>query len=148
MGQLRCHQVILALLAMGGCARAQTPAAPVIEVRLLDGFGAFEVVNRGAAVSLESAVVVEQQSSGAWKKIPVTNFYLIARCQTGFKQKCVSFAGGATLKPVPWRGWHCYSQCPSSCRVDGPAPPGTYRFVVTTCDGRHRFESKPFAKTQ
>jgi hypothetical protein len=40
----------------------------------------------------------------------------------------------------------CSSQCPGPCRLDGPAPRGTYRFVVASCDGKQVFESGSFKR--
>lgn len=148
MGFLRRYQVIAflpSLLLLAGCAAAQ-PSGANVEVRLLDAFGAFEVVNRGPAVSLASEIGIEQKADSGWIAIPVTNFYLVAACDSPAKGKCSELAVGANLKPMPWRGWHCYSQCPSSCRLDSAVPAGTYRFVVMSCDRKQRFESKPFLK--
>jgi hypothetical protein len=140
---------------LAACAGAMIVAAdvhpaedPTVEVKLSEGFGAFQVVNHGPPISLSSAVEVEQQAGGLWKDARVTNLFLIPQCDSGAAPRCVSLPKGATLKPVPWRGNYCYSQCPVSCDLDGPLPAGTYRFVVATCDGKHRFASAPFEKRQ
>jgi hypothetical protein len=148
MAQLRRNQMILAAFAGAILAAAAVQPAqdPAVEVKLSDGFGAFQVVNHGPPISLSSSVEVEQQVNGLWKNARVTNLYLISKCASVSVPKCVPLATGATLQPVPWRGSYCYSQCPVSCDLDGPLPPGTYRFVVATCDGKHHFASPPFEK--
>lgn len=127
-------------------ADAHPSQAPAIEVKLSGGFGAFQIVNHGPLLRLSSAVEVEQRTDGVWKSARVANLLLIPKCESGAAPECVSLSTGATLQPVPWRGNYCYSQCPVSCDLDGPLPAGTYRFVVTTCDGKQRFASPAFEK--
>jgi hypothetical protein len=148
MEQLRRYALIAA--ACAGAAFLMPAAQPAgdgaVEVQLLGNFGAFQVVNHGAAIQLGSLVKVEAKVHGEWKDSLVANLYLIPKCASGAAPKCLSLAAGQTLQPVPWRGNYCYSQCPEPCDLDGPVPPGSYRFVVSTCDRKRQFVSAPFEK--
>jgi hypothetical protein len=91
-------------------------------------------------------VVVEQQLDGKWEKVPVTNLELRDVCHPSPPPRCIELGAGSTLNPVPWNGNFCFSQCPSSCRLDGPAPAGTYRFVIASCYSEQMYASPPFEK--
>ncbi len=119
-------------------------SSPVIE--LSPSFGAFSVTNPGAAASLASAVKVQRLADGKWVDANVTNLYLIETCGAAPPPVCRKLAPKEKVKALPWTGRFCASQCPGSCRLDGPAPPGTYRFVVKSCDGKETFVSPEFKK--
>jgi len=137
--------VLAAAGLTGGLQPAQTAA---VEVNLSDQFGSFRVVNTGPGISLKSEVEVERQVDGKWQNARVSNLLLVRSCQEKAAQKCIQLAARATLQPPPWRGTYCYSQCPISCDLDGPLPAGTYRFAITSCDGKHRFLSASFQKKE
>jgi len=145
MGRLRCH-TLGATVCAGVVLAAAAASGPEMQIELTGKFGEFRLVNRGAALQLSSAVTVEQKVNGEWKDAPVTNFYLIPSCTQGPVPDCVSLAAKASLRPVPWRGNYCSSQCPANCNLDGPVPPGTYRYVVTSCDHKQRFVSAAFER--
>ncbi len=149
MGKLRCetlrsggYVVLLATLVFPvGCAKATG-----VLVELGRNFGEFSVVNRGSTISLNSAVTVEQKVNGKWVRASVTNLYLRETCGAQ-PQPCRRLEHNDRITAVQWTGKFCSSQCPVPCRLDGPAPPGTYRFVVTSCDGKDTFASPEFKKT-
>jgi hypothetical protein len=125
---------------------AQPAREPAVEVLLPGPFGAFQVVNHDVSIRLGTAVKVEQQVRGEWGDAAVTNLFLIHECTSAPVPKCVSLPARSTLQPVSWRGNYCYSQCPASCNLDGPVPPGVYRFVVSTCDRKRQFVSPAFER--
>jgi len=139
---------MLAVCAVAGLliASAQAAGKPALEVLLPGPFGALQVVNHGESIRLSTVVRVEQQVGADWKDTSVTNLFLIHECTTAPAPKCVSLSAGATLEPVSWRGNYCYAQCPVPCDLDGPVPPGVYRFVVSSCDHKHKFVSPMFEK--
>ena len=48
------------------------------------------------------------------------------------------------LRPVPWTGMSCSSQCNHACDKNRWFGGGRFRFVVTSCDGKSRFEGPIF----
>lgn len=149
MDRLRCNGIMASMCAVllatviipVRCAKA---SAVVIE--LGGGFGEFSVVNRGEAISLNSAVAVRQLVTGEWEDALVTNLYLREACRAVRPPRCRELGPDEEIKAVRWTGNFCSSQCPGPCRLDGPAPPGTYRFAVTSCDGKETFVSPEFRK--
>ncbi len=145
MGKLRHHAI--AVLACAAVALSTVAAAgQVVEIEVSKTFGEIQLVNRGAAIQLSSEVKVEQMVDGKWQQTPVANLYLISSCTQSPAPACVLLAANASLRPVPWRGNYCSSQCMANCNLDGPVPPGTYRYVVTSCDRKRRFYSAAFEK--
>ncbi len=149
MDQLRCNGIIASVCAASlamviipmNCAKA---SAVVIE--LGGGFGEFSVVNRGEAISLNSAVAVRQLVNGEWVRAPVTNLYLREACGAARPPRCRVLGPNEEIKAVRWTGSYCSSQCPGPCRLDGPAFFGTYQFAATSCDGKETFVSPEFRK--
>jgi hypothetical protein len=145
MGQLRRHTI-----AAAACAAvilvASAASAQTVDIELPGKFGEFRVVNRGTAIRLNSAVKVQRKVGSGWEDAEVSNLYLIPACQANAVPGCVSLAAKASLQPVAWRGNYCSAQCMSNCNLDGPVPPGTYRYVVTSCDHKHQFVSAAFEK--
>lgn len=109
-------------------------------------FGEFRVVNIGDVVRLRSAVLVERQLGEQWQGVPVSNLELRETCLGAPSPPCVEIGAKKTLRPVPWTGNFCSSQCPNPCRLDGSAPPGRYRFLVVSCQGDQTYASSPFEK--
>jgi hypothetical protein len=116
-----------------------------VAIELPGKFGEFRLVNRGPAIELSRVVKVQQRVGGEWRDTPVTNLYLTPSCASHVPE-CVSLGAKASLQPVPWSGNYCSSQCPANCNLDGPVPPGIYRYVATSCDRKHRMVSGAFEK--
>jgi hypothetical protein len=151
MGQLRCN----ALNTAGYAVLVLTLVSPLgganvsgVKVELGAGFGEFSVSNQGPAISLNSIVVVERKENEKWVRASVTSLHLREVCGATKLPRCREVKPNEKINAVPWTGKFCSSQCPSHCRLDGPAPPGSYRFVVTRCDGRETFSSPEFEKKQ
>ena len=111
--------------------------AQSVSVRNLTPPGAFEVVNEsGGEVSLSSRVQVHSHYKGAWQN-EEADLHLVHSCDLDPLQipACVTLHAGEHLRPPPWNGFSCSSQCPSSCRGNIVLPPGTFRFVVAPCSG-------------
>jgi len=119
-------------------------SGPVIELGA--GFGEFSVRTLGDAVSLNTSVAIEQKTNGKWARVNVTNLYLRESCDASQPPQCRRLEANSKVTAVRWRGNFCWSQCPAHCRLDGPAPPGTYRFVVTSCNGKQMIASPEFEK--
>ena len=115
-----------------------------ITVRNLDPPEAVVVENDGPALSLSSKLAVERKSDGRWITANVF-FELTERCGAGQAPlDCVVIASGGSIKPVPWNGYTCTGQCPRPCRSNHYAGPGEFRFVVYTCDRKHRYVGAAF----
>ena len=122
-----------ALLACAGSAEETT-----VVVRNLSSPGSFEVENRGPAVDLAWQVTVERHWNGQWTD-EVTDLTLIEKCGQPPPPACVRLAHAAKLRPVGWNGLTCGSQCAATCRANIYLGPGRFRFVVSSCDGQHKF---------
>jgi hypothetical protein len=149
MGQLRRNALstagyaVLLLTLVSALARAH---ASEVKVELGAGFGEFSVSNQGSAIALNSTVVVERKENEKWVRASVTNLRLREVCAA--TKRCREVKPHEKISAVPWTGKFCSSQCPSHCRLDGHAPAGIYRFVVTRCDGTETFSSPEFEKKQ
>jgi hypothetical protein len=124
---------------------ATDPARPPeVVVRNLEKAGAVAVENHGAAIRLRHRLVVEQLFDGTWHD---TGAYvdLVEACdERGSAETCRELRSGATLTMVPWDGTACDGQCPRPCRSNSYLGPGTFRFVVESCDRKQRFAGAPF----
>jgi hypothetical protein len=151
MGQLRCNALniagyaVLVLTMMSPLSRGESSG---VNVELGSGFGEFSVSNQGPTISLSSTVVVERKENEKWVRAGVTNLHLREACETTKVPHCRELKPNEKISAVRWTGKFCSSQCPSHCRLDGPAPPGIYRFVVTSCNGKESFSSPEFEKKQ
>jgi hypothetical protein len=120
--------------------RAQT----AITIRSLDKPGAEIVENHGQSQTVRVHVEVEQRDGEKWKDTG-TNVKLVERCtEAEADQTCRNLPAGARLTVAPWNGMDVGGQCPESHSIDENIGPGTFRFVVTSCDGKDRFEGDPF----
>ena len=165
MTGLRRHALILASVCVIFAVAAQPTGNAPIEFRLVQSAGpvkiggpvtlcrshTFQLVNLGPSIELKSNVTIERQVSGRWNDAGIKNFFLVETCPSSEDwpsentiPRCVSLAAGAVLQPAPWRGFSCDSQCPTSCDSNVAFPPGTYRFVVESCDGQRQIVSPPF----
>lgn len=103
------------------------------------------VENRGdAPVELATALVVERQADDSFATVEeIQGVALRYDCESEVPE-CITLVPGAALHPPPWTGDIGDAQC--ACEECGPAPAGTYRFVVTTCGGGHRVPSPSFSR--
>jgi len=98
-------------------------------------------VLRGRA-RLASTLGVEREVDGHFVAVTgIAGLTLRSDCQTPAPE-CVALVAGAELRPPPWLGTLGDAQC--ICTRCGPAQAGTYRFVVSSCDGRQRAETERF----
>lgn len=169
MGRLRCSSLMIVAL---GCSRTESAggagpgqgavssaagapsvaaaaeASPQdVSVELGNAFGELRIMNHGATRRLRSTIGVEQRAGELWEALPITRLLLRPSCDVlhGYPE-CISLDPGAAMTVAPWTGRLCMAQCPTSCRLDGEAPEGVYRFVVTDCEGAQRFLSREFDK--
>jgi len=149
MARLRCKDImasVCAVLLATVILPVRCAKASAVVIELGGGFGEFSVANRGEAISLNSAVAVQQLVNGEWVHVPVTNLYLREACRAVRPPRCRELGPDEEIKAVRWTGNFCSSQCPGPCRLDGSAPLGTYQFAVTSCDGKETFVSPEFRK--
>jgi hypothetical protein len=100
------------------------------------------IANHGTAdVRLRSSVTVEVESGGTFAAAPSSSTLTLRYDCSHEPEDCVTLAPGAELLPPSWLGTWGDMQC--VCTRCGPVEPGSYRLVVTTCDGAHRIESNP-----
>jgi hypothetical protein len=93
-------------------------------------------------VALGAEVVVEVLRGDAF--VPVDEMGALTlrpSCETT-APPCTTLVPGAELFPPDWLGTFGDAQC--ACEECWPAPAGTYRIAVTSCDGRRRYLSPPF----
>lgn len=127
-------------LSIGGAHAAD------VQVVLGSNFGDFSVVNHGNPTSLKSNVEVQQLVGGAWQNRGVQELHVMSACPADDKPapSCRSIGHDEAVVAVPWTGHVCYSQCPRSCFGEGKALPGTYRYVIKSCDQHRTFMSPAF----
>ena len=146
MGKLRREATIKILsvtLIAGIVLAAPEATAQSISLRNLPQAGAFEVVNGGAEASLSSKVQVQRLTEGRWEN-EVTDLELVRTCNAPTTSDCITLNPGETLRPPPWNGLSCASQCAASCRGNMSLPPGTFRFVISACSGDSTIYGPPF----
>lgn len=119
------------------------PTLSFVVAAAADGV-ALSISNHGTAdVQLRSRVLVEVESGGTFAAAPSTSALSLRYDCAHEAEECVTLAPGAELLPPSWLGTWGDMQC--VCTRCGPVEPGTYRLVVTTCDGAHRVESNALA---
>lgn len=118
-------------------------AGPSVEVQ--NGPNGSVEIRATGPVDLASELMVEGQlADGSFASVPQLDLD---------SMKLVSFCGQRVgtcvrvdergLRPVPWTGMSCQSQCNFTC--DGNIRlSGRFRYVVTTCDGKQRFVGPVF----
>jgi len=126
-------------------AQLSVPASgPAVEVRNGPSPGSVEI-RATEAVDLAPELMVEQQrNDGTFELLiglDVDSMKLVTSCDQHVG-RCVR-VDERGLRPVPWTGMSCSSQCNHICRSNVPRS-GRFRFVVTTCDGRQRFVGPVF----
>jgi hypothetical protein len=118
--------------------------APRVIVRGEPGEGrsvAIAIENHAEApVSLARAIAVEERSGGSWRVVETAGLSLRSTCDAEAPE-CLTLQPGAELYPPEWLGTRGDAQC--ICTRCVPVESGSYRFVVTTCEGA-RIEGEPF----
>jgi len=118
-------------------------AGPAIVVRNLDTPGALVIENHGPTAMLRDRFAVESQHEGTWEDTGI-DLELSGQRPRGQQETCEELRAGAGLRPARWSGWTCGGQFTQPCRQTAYIGPGTFRFVVSSCDGKHRWEGPPF----
>jgi|GEM_PF-1442000 len=126
---MKIFAIAVTFLLVVGNAHAQN-----VSVHNLTPPGSFEVVNEGGEISLLSRVQVQRLFNGAWHN-ESTDVRLVRSCDSSQIPNCITLHSGERLQPPPWNGYSCSSQCSASCRANVVSPPGTFRFLVTSCSG-------------
>ena len=105
---------------------------------------ALSIANHGSVgASLSAHVIVEVEHAGTFAAAPATSALTLRYDCAHEADACVTLAPGAELLPPEWLGTSGDMQC--ACERCVPVEPGSYRLVVTSCDGAHRVESNTFA---
>ncbi|WP_315826630.1 MULTISPECIES: hypothetical protein [unclassified Bradyrhizobium] len=123
---------------------ADAPASAAVEIRNGPTPGALELRVHGT-VELSPELIVEQQrDDGSFKRVTYLDrdtIRLVASCDQR-PGTCVTIDERG-LRPAPWSGMSCSSQCNRRCDRNFPMH-GRFRFVVMSCDGATRFEGPVF----
>jgi hypothetical protein len=133
--------------ANNGVAKHETPKMQNVTIRNLDMPGAFEIENTGDDTELDSQVTIERKEGEEWRPLPShIQLQLIENCETKktSPSSCLKLGKGEKIAPVPWTGFSCRVQCFKACRKNGYLGPGTFRFVVSSCDKKQKFYSPDF----
>ncbi len=136
-------------------AATPTPAPDVVVVNGATP-GSFSIqVGLVGAVELSTYVEIQREVDGGFVPSGVTDVVLTTACDPDLAlrggrslARCTTLPGGTTLTPPPFTGMGCASQCNMVCHWNAPVTPGTFRFVVTSCDGKRRFEGPAFVMTE
>lgn len=125
---------------------APAPATPSVAAPTADELsitnlapGSF-ALHAGAAIGLRTVARIERRDdAGQWLPLASLDlgqgYRLIASCSET-PGACIELAAGAELRPVPFSGMGCSSQCNGSCRKNVFLGPATMRLSIDTCDGR------------
>lgn len=144
-----CALTCLLTCAMVFAWPAHTPAAdapPSAAVEIHNGPapGALELRAHGTIELAPKLIVEQQRDDGSFKRVPYLDrdtMRLVASCDQR-PGTCVQ-VDERGLRPVPWTGMSCSSQCNRRCDKNVPLH-GRFRFVVMSCDGATRFEGPVF----
>jgi hypothetical protein len=112
--------------------------------------GSLELVLDGVdPIELDAELMVEQRmDDGTFLKLQhldLSSMKLFESC-THDDRKCVQ-VDARGIRPVPWSGMSCSSQCNGNCDKNVPQY-GTFRFAVKTCDGSRKYEGPLFTRTR
>jgi hypothetical protein len=134
------------LLSCGKHPAEQAPVAqrgdtgPEIAIRNIEPTRAL-IENRGGRVrSLRRSLTIEQQFEGAWQDAGLNGLSLQPGERGQASQACISVPPGGTIPIGPWDGRTCHGECRQSYYMG----PGTFRYVVASCDGTERIAGPPF----
>lgn len=131
---------IACYLTMAGLAFSAR--ADAIEIRNLQP-GAF-AIETSSGVSLKTQARIEKLTGQGWESV-FDQFWLVEDCGVVARlPACVTLGPGAVLRPVAWNGYSCSGQCERSCKKNVDRLPGTFRLVVTLCNGEE-LTSAPFS---
>ncbi len=148
--------VVCAVFAMlVQCAWAQ-PVNPkpnsspseVVEIRngMIPGHISLSAKGR---VQLRSELFVERQlADGTFvpvRSLDLDSMKLTEACHVKLN-KCFVLSN-KTLRPIPWTGMSCSSQCNNTCDKNAKLS-GKFRYVVKTCDGKKQFFGEVFTLSQ
>lgn len=100
--------------------------------------GELEIVS-STGVKLAGVARIERKVDTGWAPLAELDggkgYRLVERCQGADPPACVDLRPSSAIHPVPFRGFGCSSQCNDACRANVWEGPGTFRMVVSTCDG-------------
>jgi len=101
------------------------------------------LANTGTApVMLAAAMSVEREQGGSWSPVAGLGSITVRPSCEVAAPACTTLAPGAELFPPDWLGTTGDAQC--ACEACVPVEHGSYRFVVSSCDGARRFTGEPF----
>ena len=126
------------------CARNSAEGS--IVVCNLESPGSFHVKNEARTeVQVRSLVDVELEDQDHVWRSTSSVVYLDPQCRADPPtDRCVAVDPGAVLQPFRWSGFTCSGQCRPRCVGNHYLRGWRLRFVITTCDGVHRFAGPPF----
>jgi hypothetical protein len=128
------------------------PPAPVGAIIVRNGAkpGELELVAR-EDVDVSVWLGVERETAdGAFEDfshLDLGGLKLVEKCPTDADAPfppCIHLTKGQTLRPVPWTGYSCSSQCNHECTKNVYYADQRFRFVVKTCKSGERFEAPVF----
>lgn len=132
----------------GAPSVAVAAPAPNVNVTVLaPGHFAIEATRE---TSLTTNARLERKNGAGWQALENldlgTGYRLVEACppRDTVAPRCVTIAPGKTLRPVPWQGLGCSAQCNATCRANAWEGPGTFRLVVSPCDGGAAVEGPTF----
>jgi hypothetical protein len=119
-------------------------SVPAVQVRNGPRPGSLELRATGTA-ELDPELIVERQlGDGSFEPLQhldLGSMKLVTSCDQR-ANTCVR-VDERGLRPLPWSGMSCSSQCNHSCDKNVRLR-GRFRFVVKSCDGSTRFEGPVF----
>jgi hypothetical protein len=127
-----------------GAPAADVSASAAVEIRNGPTPGALELRAHGTVELAPELIVEEQRDDGSFERVQYLDgdaIRLVASCDQR-PGTCVKIDERG-LRPVPWSGMSCSSQCNGNCDRNYPLF-GRFRFVVVSCDGATRFEGPVF----
>lgn len=129
-----------------GNAKPEVPKTANVSIRNLDMLGGFEIENTGDDTELDGRVSIERKEGEEWRPLPNhIQLELIENCDAKkTSATCLNLRKGEKISPVPWTGFSCNVQCFKACRKNGYLGPGTFHFVVSSCDKKQKFYSPDF----
>ncbi|XUM23061.1 hypothetical protein ACRAVF_06470 [Bradyrhizobium oligotrophicum S58] len=134
--------VVLMWPARAPAADASGPVA--LEIHNGPTPGHLELRAHGSVELAPELIVEQQRDDGSFKRVSHLDrdtIKLVASCDQR-PGTCVTIDDHG-LRPVPWSGMSCSSQCNGKCDRNFPLH-GRFRFVVMSCDGATRFEGPVF----